>query len=178
MTLRIIITGGTFDKRYDEIQGKLTFRDSHLPAILEQVRMTIPVELEIIQLIDSLDMEESHRVDVVDACRRASEPWIIITHGTDTMDETAAMIAAVGLAKTVVLTGAMVPYTVSGSDSLFNLGCAVSAVQLLPAGVYVAMNGRIFPWHDVRKDRSAGRFESRSGQESVAYPTDSAATAG
>ena len=166
MTLRIIITGGTFDKRYDAIRGQLTFKDTHLPDIIEQVRTRIPITFELNQLVDSLDMQDENRQQVLSACRQAPEANIVITHGTDTMTETARVIGeavAAGDAalagKKVVLTGAMVPYSVSGSDALFNLGSAIMAAQLLPPGVYIAMNGRCFPWHSVHKNRSLGVFE-------------------
>ena len=159
-TIRILITGGTFDKDYDELRGELTFRDTHLPQILETVRLTLPVELEINQLVDSRDMDEEQRQSVVDACARAPEERIIVTHGTDTMTQTAQALATRVLEKTIVLTGAMVPYAVSGSDAVFNLGSAVSAVQLLPHGVYVVMNGRAFPARTVRKNTRLGTFES------------------
>lgn len=159
MAIRIIITGGTFDKRYDELKGVLTFKDSHLPDILRQARVTEGVELEINQLIDSLEMGEEGRQSILDACLRAPEDRIIITHGTDRMVETARLLGASSLPKTIVLTGAMVPYSVAGSDALFNLGCAFGVVGLLPAGVYVVMNGRSFPWDRVRKNFSKGVFE-------------------
>jgi len=157
--IRIIITGGTFDKHYDEIRGSLTFKDSHLHEILAFVRCTVPIELELNQLIDSLDMHTSNRMKVLESCRRAPEGQIVITHGTDTMVETAAVLGEAGLAKTIVLTGAMVPYVFSGSDAVFNLGCAVTAVQLLPHGVFIAINGRVFAWDKVRKNRELGVFE-------------------
>ena len=166
MTLRILITGGTFDKRYDAIRGQLTFADTHLPDIVSQVRCSLPIELEINQLVDSLDMQDDNRQRVLEACRRAPEPFIIITHGTDTMSETAGVLGRALASgepalkgKRIVLTGAMVPYSVSGSDALFNLGSAVAAVQLVPPGVYVTMNGRCFPWHAVHKNRVLGVFE-------------------
>ena len=166
MALRIIITGGTFDKRYDAIRGQLTFADTHLPDILEQVRCSLPIELELNQLIDSLDMQDENRLRVLNACRSAAEEYIVITHGTDTMAETASVLGRAfdagepALAgKRIVLTGAMVPYSVSGSDALFNLGSAVMAVQLVAQGVYIAMNGRCFPWHSVAKNRALGVFE-------------------
>lgn len=164
MSIRIIITGGTFDKKYDEIKGELTFRESHLPHILKQVRCTAPYQLEINQLKDSLEMKEACRQSILESCRRAPEDRILITHGTDTMQQTAAVLGESSLKKTVVLTGAMVPYSVSGSDALFNLGFAFSAVQLLPAGVYIAMNGRIFCWDDVTKDREQGIFVKAGGK--------------
>ncbi len=161
MTVRIIITGGTFDKQYDEIRGNLTFRETHLPEILKNARCTFPIELEVNQLIDSLDMQTANRLQVLESCRRAPEERIVITHGTDTMVETAAVIGAAGLPKTIVLTGAMVPFVFSGSDAVFNLGCALTAVQVMPRGVWVAMNGRVFAWDRVRKNREQGVFEEK-----------------
>ena len=158
-SLRIIITGGTFDKDYDPLSGRMTFRDTHLGQILREVRLTLPVELEINQLTDSLDMSEAQRSGVVEACERAAERWIVITHGTDTMTETARLLHDRRMEKTIVLTGAMIPYSVSGSDAVFNLGAAVSAVQLLDPGVYVVMNGRVFAADRVRKDTARGVFE-------------------
>ncbi len=162
-TIRIIITGGTFDKEYDAIKGDLTFQNSHLPEIVKTVRPTLSVELEVNQLIDSLDMAESNRISILDSCRRAREERIIITHGTDTMAETASIIGSARLEKTIILTGAMIPYTVAGSDAVFNLGCSFSAVQLLEYGVYIVMNGRIFNYDNVRKNRERGFFESLKG---------------
>ena len=161
MTIRIIITGGTFDKHYDEIRGNLTFKETHLPEILKFVRCTVPIEVELNQLIDSLDMQISNRLQVLASCRRAAEEQIVITHGTDTMVETAVVLGEAKLPKTIVLTGAMVPYIFNNSDAVFNLGCAMIAVQLMPVGVYVAMNGRVFPWDDVRKNRELAVFERK-----------------
>ncbi len=161
--IRLIVTGGTFDKHYDEIKGELTFRDSQLPEILKQVRVTDPVRMEIVQLIDSLQMTDEHRERILDRCRAAAERRIVITHGTDRMPETARLLGPEALDKTIVLTGAMVPYKISGSDALFNLGSAFMAVRLLPPGVWVAMNGRAFPWDDVRKDFERGVFVRREG---------------
>ncbi len=162
MRIRIIITGGTFDKDYDALRGELTFKESHLPQILKKVRCTVPIELEFNQLIDSLDMRKVNRKRILGSCINAGEERIIITHGTDTMIATARLLGKAQLEKTIILTGAMVPYSVSGSDAVFNLGCSVIAVQLLPAGVYIAMNGRIFPWDDVVKNIEKGLFEYRS----------------
>jgi L-asparaginase len=161
MGIRIIITGGTFDKHYDAIKGLLTFNDTHLPEILTQVRCTVPIELELNQLIDSLEMLQENLQKVLDSCIQAKEEEIVITHGTDTMAETAKVLGEAGLAKRIILTGAMVPYSVVGSDALFNLGTAVMAVQLVPNGVYICMNGRCFPWNDVVKNRSIGVFETK-----------------
>ncbi len=157
--IRVIVTGGTFDKHYDELRGELTFKESHLPEILRLTRVTVPVEIELNQLIDSLQMQDENRRSVLDACSRAPESRIVVTHGTDTMAETAAILGPARLAKTVVLTGAMIPYKVQGSDALFNFGTAFSAVQLLPHGVYIVMNGRVFDWDRVRKNREKGVFE-------------------
>jgi L-asparaginase len=159
VTIRIIITGGTFDKHYDEIRGNLTFKDSHLPEILAFVRCTVPIELELNQLIDSLDMQASNRQQVLESCRRAPEDRIVITHGTDTMVETAEVLGKAGLAKTIVMTGAMVPYIFTNSDAVFNLGAAITAVQVLPPGVWITMSGRVFAWDRVRKNRDRGIFE-------------------
>ncbi len=160
MSIRIVVTGGTFDKKYDEIEGVLTFKETQLPKILEQVRVTLPVTCETSQLIDSLHMTDADRLRILSACQNAPESQIVVTHGTDTMVQTARLLAEAHLDKTIVLTGAMVPYSVFNSDALFNLGCSVSAVQLLPAGVYIVMNGRVFPWDNVQKDRRQGVFET------------------
>lgn len=157
--IRVIVTGGTFDKHYDEIRGELTFKETHLPEILKLTRVTLPVEVELNQLIDSLHMQEVNRRGVLEACAKAPEERILITHGTDTMADTARLIGPAGLAKTIVLTGAMVPYKVQGSDALFNFGTAFAAVQLLPHGVYIAMSGRVFSWDKVRKNKEKGVFE-------------------
>ena len=124
MSLRIIATGGTFDKHYDELTGTLGFADSHLPAVLARTRMTIPVELEQLPLLDSLDMQDADRQRVLASCRAASEKAIVIIHGTDTMRETAGVLGEAALGKTIVLTGAMIPYEIANSDALFNLGFA------------------------------------------------------
>ncbi|MBC3869321.1 asparaginase domain-containing protein [Undibacterium oligocarboniphilum] len=158
MTLRILATGGTFDKHYDEINGKLSFTDSHLPEVLQRARLTVPVALDICMLMDSLDMDDSHRQTVLQACSQATEKAIVIIHGTDTMRETAEVLGAAGLDKTIVFTGAMIPYEIANSDAFFNLGFACAAAQLLPPGVHVAMNGKVFPWNDVQKNRAAGVF--------------------
>ena len=160
-TARIIVTGGTFDKHYDAIRGELTFKESHLAAILQQARVTLPIALEINQLIDSLEMNDGHRASVLAACRLAAEKFIVVIHGTDTMALTAAVVGKAGLAKTIVFTGAMIPYSVQGSDALFNLGFALAAAQSLTTGTYVAMNGRVFGWREVEKNKVEGVFETR-----------------
>lgn len=158
LSARLIITGGTFDKHYDELKGVLTFKDTHLPEILGQARITYPVELQIVHLIDSLEMTDGHRGLILEACRAAPESRIVITHGTDRMPETARYLGRAALGKTIVLTGAMLPYQLHGSDALFNLGSAFMAATILPPGVYIAMNGRSFPWETVRKEFSKGVF--------------------
>ena len=159
MKMRIIITGGTFDKHYDEIKGRLTFKGTHLPEILKRIRCTAPISLEINQLIDSLEMKDKNRKKILESCRNAKEKNIVITHGTDTMIETAKVLGTADLGKVIVLTGAMIPYAIAQSDAVFNLGCAISAAQLLDPGVYVAMNGQIFCWNNVRKNYNDGVFE-------------------
>ena len=158
--MRIIATGGTFDKQYDELRGELTFKDSHLPTILKQARITAPIILEINQLIDSLHMQEVNRQHILASCRSAPEQRIVVIHGTDTMALTARVLGEAALSKTVVLTGAMIPFAIQGSDALYNLGFACAAAQLLSPGVYIAMNGTIFAWDNVRKNTQSGVFET------------------
>ncbi len=159
MSLRIIATGGTFDKHYDPLTGQLVFGDSVLPEAIARARLAEPPAFEPLMAIDSLDMDDSHRLQVLQACERSPEQRIVIVHGTDTMRETAEVLGRAALSKTIVLTGAMVPCRVDGSDALFNLGFACAAVQLGSPGVWIAMQGKLFPWDDVRKNREAGRFE-------------------
>ncbi len=159
--IRILITGGTFDKEYDELTGRLYFRDTHVPEMLRRGRSRLDLEVETLMMIDSLDLDEAGRQRIVERCAACGERQIVITHGTDTMVETARALAAARLdGRTIVLTGAMVPYAFGSSDGLFNLGSALSFVQVLPPGVYVAMNGRQFAWDRVRKNRDTGVFES------------------
>ena len=157
--VRILVTGGTFDKEYDELSGRLYFEDTHLPEMLRLARCRVDVSLRTLMMIDSLDMTDADRRLVVESCRASPEARIVVTHGTDTMAETARAIQAANLGKTIVLTGAMVPYAFGSSDGLFNLGSALSFAQVLPAGVYVAMNGRVFAGDRVRKNRESGVFE-------------------
>jgi L-asparaginase len=158
--IRILVTGGTFDKEYDEVRGRLFFKDTHVPEMLAKGRSLVPIAVQTLMMIDSLEMTDADRASVVEHCRSAGEDRLVVTHGTDTMVETATAIAAAGLSgKTVVLTGAMIPYAFGSSDGLFNLGSALSFAQVLPPGVYVAMNGQCFPWDEVRKNRDAAVFE-------------------
>jgi L-asparaginase len=162
--LCIVTTGGTFDKIYDEIRGELTFRRSHLPKILKAARCAVPVSVKRLLALDSLNMESSHRKKIADACFRRPEKRIIVTHGTDTMVETARVVAARKLDKVIVFTGAMVPFALENSDAVFNLGCAFTAVQLLDPGVYLCMSGKVFAYDQVRKNRELGIFEGFSLQ--------------
>jgi L-asparaginase len=157
--IRLLITGGTFDKEYDEINGRLYFQDSHTPEMLSLGRCRLKLEIRTLMMIDSLDMTAADRAIILEQCRTCPESRIVITHGTDTMAETAAKLLGALPDKTIVLTGAMVPYKFGSSDGLFNLGSALAFVQVLPAGVYVAMNGRYFPAGMVRKNRETGIFE-------------------
>jgi L-asparaginase len=167
--IAILVTGGTFDKRYNELQGTLTFLDTHVPEMLRLGRCRVDVAVRQLMMIDSLEMTDADRRSIADACLASAESRIVITHGTDTMVETARTLAGAidrppegghDRGKTIVLTGAMVPYAFGSSDGLFNLGSALSFAQTLPAGVYIAMNGRAFRWDEVRKNRETGVFES------------------
>ena len=159
MPIRILVTGGTFDKEYNELEGTLFFKDTHLPEMFALGRCRVAVDLRTLMMVDSLDMTEEDRQIILRHCREARESQIIITHGTDTMEQTARSLGETIRDKTIVLTGAMIPYKFGSSDGLFNLGSALAFVQTLPAGVYIAMNGRHFQWNNVRKNRKTGQFE-------------------
>ena len=158
--IRILVTGGTFDKTYDEIAGRLAFGETHLPEMLRLGRSRVPVVVETLIMVDSLEMTPAERSRIVERCASCNESRIVVTHGTDTMVDTAVAIADGVRGKTVVLTGAMVPYAFGSSDGLFNLGSALSFAQVLPEGVFLAMNGRAFAWDRVRKNRETGVFEA------------------
>lgn len=158
MKIRIFVTGGTFDKEYNELNGELFFKETHLPEMLKLGRCRLDIDIRTLMMIDSLDMKETDRKIVAENCKSISEEKIIITHGTDTMVETAKVIAAEKLPKTIILTGAMIPYTFGSSDGLFNLGSALAFTQTLSHGVYIAMNGKYFLWNNVKKDKKAGEF--------------------
>jgi L-asparaginase len=160
--LRVFVTGGTFDKTYDEIHGQLSFGDTHVPEMLRLGRSRVELTVETLMMIDSLEMTDIDRAKIVARCVECLERHIVITHGTDTMVETARAIAESVSDKTVVLTGAMIPYAFGSSDGLFNLGSALSFAQVLPPGIYIAMNGHCFLWEHVTKNTQAGVFESRS----------------
>jgi L-asparaginase len=158
--LAILVTGGTFDKQYDELTGRLFFLDTHVAEMLRLGRSRLELTIETVLMVDSLDLDDEGRAKIVERCRARTEQSIVITHGTDTMVETARAIAGAALdGKTIVLTGAMVPYAFGSSDGLFNLGSALSFAQVLPPGVYIAMNGQHFAWNEVRKNREHGVFE-------------------
>jgi L-asparaginase len=160
-TIRIFVTGGTFDKEYNERDGSLFFKDTHLHEMLRLGRCRVPVEVRTLMMVDSLEMDDDDRELILQQCRKADADRIVITHGTDTLEVTARRLGQAEIAgKTVVLTGAMIPFAFGSSDGLFNLGAALAFAQSLPPGVYVAMNGRCFDWDDVRKNRDTGVFES------------------
>jgi len=162
MKIRLLITGGTIDKVYNQSNGELEFDQTHFPEILSRARLEVDLLIEELLLIDSLDMVDSDRELIVEKCTKCEEKHILITHGTDTMCETANLLGESSIDKTIVLFGSMVPYAVNDSDAFFNFGCALGSLQLLEAGVYIAMNGRILPWTDVEKNRNLGIFQTRS----------------
>jgi L-asparaginase len=161
VAIRLLVTGGTFDKEYDEITARLVFKDSHVADMLKLGRCRLDVTTSTVMMIDSLDMIDADREVIARCCRDYPESQIVITHGTDTMVETAAFLAQRVTGKTIVLTGAMVPFAFGSSDGMFNLGSALSFAQVLPPGVYIAMNGRFFRWDHVRKNRDTGVFEEQ-----------------
>jgi len=159
MTVKIIVTGGTFDKEYNELTGELFFRDTHIKEMLNLGRCRVLYRIKKLMMFDSLFMKKSHRLKILKECLKSKEKNIIITHGTDTMTDTARVLGKNIKNKTIVLTGAMVPYKFGSSDGMFNLGSAISFAQVLPPGVYIAMNGRYFNWYNVRKNRKKCEFE-------------------
>lgn len=158
--IRVFVTGGTFDKEYDELNGALFFKDSHLPEMLSLARAKLELEIRTLMMVDSLEMTDADRQLIVEQCRACPQTRIVITHGTDTMETTAKILAEQVTEKIIVLTGAMIPYKFGSSDGLFNLGSALAFVQTLPPGVYVAMNGRCFSADRVQKNKQTGFFES------------------
>lgn len=160
MKIRILITGGTFDKIYDPLSGQLVFQQTHAQEILKQGRSRVAAEIQTLFLIDSLEMTRAHRETILKACENAPESKIVIIHGTDTLEETARFLKNKIINKTIVLTGAMIPYTIQNSDSAFNLAAALAFAQTLPPGVFAAMNGRFFEADSVTKNRKEGWFES------------------
>ena len=159
MAIKILVTGGTFDKEYDEINGKLYFQNTHLPELLQLGRCRMDIEIRTLMMIDSLDMNSEDHETILSFCKKSEQEQIVITHGTDTMEITAQVLGQANLPKTIVLTGAFIPIKFGSSDGLFNLGSALAFAQTLPHGVYVAMQGKYFLWNNVRKNRSSGIFE-------------------
>jgi L-asparaginase len=159
MGIRLFVTGGTFDKEYNELDGKLFFKDTHLNEMLGLGRCKLTVDIRTLMMVDSLEMTDQDRQIIVDQCLKTKEDKIVITHGTDTMEVTARVLGGMFREKTIVLTGAMIPYKFGSSDGLFNLGSALAFVQTLPYGVYIVMNGKYFHWNNVRKNKQTGQFE-------------------
>ena len=157
--IRILITGGTFDKEYDMINGRLYFNQTNVDEMLLKGRCTVPRTVETLMMIDSLEMTDRDREKIIKACSETNEDKIVITHGTDTMTVTGEHLAKAHLNKTIVITGAMIPYSFGSSDGFFNLGSAIAFAQSLSAGVYIAMNGTFFQWNEVKKNRQTGFFE-------------------
>jgi L-asparaginase len=157
--IRIFVTGGTFDKEYDMINGRLYFNETNVGEMLSKGRCTVSHTVETLMMIDSLEMTDRDREKILTNCQSVIEEKIIITHGTDTMSETAEFLAKANLNKTIIITGAMIPYAFGSSDGFFNLGCAIAFAQSLPIGIYVAMNGTYFNWNEVKKNRQTGYFE-------------------
>ena len=159
--IQVFVTGGTFDKEYDYITGELYFKDTHLKAMFERGRCTLDIDVKTLMMVDSLEMTDDDRDIVIHNCKRSKTDKIIVTHGTDRIVLTAEALAAAKIDKTIVLTGAMVPYAFgTSSDGFFNLGSALAFVQTLAPGVYIAMNGRYFNWNEVEKNRRTGYFQS------------------
>ena len=160
MGVKILVTGGTFDKEYNELNGQLYFKETHIDEILSLGRSAVQVDVQTVLMIDSMEMTDTHRSKIVESINASSEKKIVITHGTDTMVDTAAYIHKKNTDKTVVLTGALIPYKFGSSDGLFNLGAALAFVQVLPSGVYIAMHGKCFDWNAVKKNKTTGQFIS------------------
>ena len=161
MVIRIIVTGGTFDKEYNELTGALFFSKTHVPEMLKLGRARLDTAIETLMMVDSLNMEHKDMQGILRECIQAEEERILITHGTDKMADTAQVLGSKISNKTIVLTGAMIPYAFGSSDGLFNLGSALAFVQTLPHGVYISMNGRCFNWDNVRKNKQTGAFEEK-----------------
>ncbi len=160
-TIQIYVTGGTFDKDYNFITGELYFKDSHLSEMFDRGRSTLDVDVKTLMMVDSLEMTDDDRQIIIHNCKSCRSDKIVITHGTDTMVETASKIAANNIEKTIVLTGAMIPYAFgTSSDGFFNLGSALAFAQVLPPGVYISMNGKYYVWDNVQKNRETGFFQS------------------
>jgi len=159
MNIKIFVTGGTFDKEYNELEGTLFFKETHLPEMLKSARSKLKIDINTLMMVDSLDMTDADRKIILEKCKKTKEDKILITHGTDTIIETAKVLASSIKNKTIVLTGAMIPYKFGSSDGLFNLGSSLAFVQTLPQGVYISMNGKYFRWDNLKKNKQTGMFE-------------------
>ncbi len=159
MSIRIFVTGGTFDKEHDPISESFVFNETHVPELLQRSRSLVSTQVRTVMLIDSLDITKGDQEIILKACEDAKEDQIIITHGTSNMEKTAQFLGKNIKNKTIVLTGAMVPYVFLNSDAPFNMGAALAFVQTLPHGVYVAMNGKYYTWDNVSKNTKLGLFE-------------------
>lgn len=159
MTIKILVTGGTFDKEYNPLTGQLYFNETHVLEMLRLGRSRLHTHIKKILMIDSLNMTEADRKKILHECQISVEDKILITHGTDTMTETAKLLGQHIKNKTIILTGAMIPYAFGSSDGLFNLGSALAFLQILPPGVYISMNGKYFHWDNVQKNKEIGLFE-------------------
>ncbi|MFO7677349.1 MAG: asparaginase domain-containing protein [Thermoplasmatota archaeon] len=159
MSIKIIVTGGTFDKEYNELTGELYFNKTHVPEMLSLGRSRLPLEIKTLMMCDSLYMTDADIACILEECKTTPHDKILITHGTDKMVATAKVLGSEIKDKTVVLTGAIIPYAFGSSDGMFNLGSALAFVQSLPYGVYVAMNGRYFNYDNVYKNKQNGNFE-------------------
>ena len=159
MKIKVFATGGTFDKIYNEFDGNLIFKETHLGRMLYESYSKADIDIETIMLIDSLYIKDYHRQEILNKCKACKEDRIIITHGTDTMVETAKLLGLEIKDKTIVLTGSIIPYSLVRSDALFNLGCALAFAQTLPNGVYITMHGKIFSHDNVRKNKETLEFE-------------------
>ncbi|SFV89527.1 L-asparaginase [hydrothermal vent metagenome] len=157
--IKLLITGGTIDKVYDELTGELVFKKTHIVDMLNRGHSMSETVSEVLFLKDSLEITKADRQLILSKCLGSKEDKILITHGTDTMVETAQLLGKEVKGKTIVLFGAMVPYSINNSDALFNLGFALSSVQTLEKGIYVAMNGRFFNFDKVAKNKIMGIFE-------------------
>ena len=160
LDIQIFVTGGTFDKEYNYITGQLYFKNTHLNEMFIRGRSTLDIDVKTLMMVDSLEMTDADREIILYSCRNTKSDRILITHGTDTMVKTAEVLAKANINKTIILTGAMIPYAFgTSSDGFFNLGASLAFVQTLDHGVYISMNGRFFNWDNVRKNKASGYFE-------------------
>lgn len=166
MKIKLLLTGGTIDKQYDEVKAELVFGDTHINEMLSQARSTVDIDIEKLMLLDSLDIGSKERQQILDACQASEQDKIVITHGTSTLIETAELLGKNLKGKTVILVGAMIPYLIKNTDALFNLGAAITAVQILGEGVFVTMNGKVLSWDNINKNKELWEFEAKDTHES------------